>query len=410
MTSTTNLSILLLSFYLPPPVRGGSGVFLRELFSRFPRGEVDALVGVFDQDAGVTHDGGMTIIRKKSLSWKWYAFGHIGRFIRIGHFIFFLMWLWQAFLLCQRKKYDLIICGEYFPAGLVAFGLNRVKKIPYGIFYHGEELYGMWGWRKKLNKFIMSTARMLIANSINTKNLLVAEGGRSNDIIVCRPCVDHTRFVPAPDAKHAKIELGLNDKKVVLTVARLMPRKGHKRAITALKRIGDKHGNVVLVIVGRDFGYRDKILQHISACGLEDKVVMKGNVGDEDLIKYYQACDVFVMVSDTGINNNDVEGFGITFLEASACGKPVIGGNTGGMPEAIQDNVTGFIVDAQDDEKFAYHLGDLLENPDHASEIGRNGRNRAILMFDYDQRSAYLRKMLVDLVSSRVAHANTVSE
>ena len=129
-----------------------------------------------------------------------------------------------------------------------------------------------------------------------------------------------------------------------------------------------------------------------------DNVIMTGFVTDEELLKYYQVCDVFVMVSDTGPTQDDLEGFGITCLEANACEKPVICGNTGGMPEAVEEGITGFIIDPTNDEIFVKRLDELLSDPEKCCRMGKEGRKRVIKYFDYEKRSLELTSQMHEIL------------
>src|SRR5207248_11117209 len=110
--------------------------------------------------------------------------------------------------------------------------------------------------------------------------------------------------------------------------------------------------------------------------GLDDCVRFLGRVGDEDLVPLMQAADVFVH-PNRELENGDVEGFGIVFLEANACGVPVIGGRSGGTPDAVQDGVTGFLVDPNDVDEIAGRVTLLLENRGLRERMGSAGREWA---------------------------------
>ena len=129
----------------------------------------------------------------------------------------------------------------------------------------------------------------------------------------------------------------------MLSVGRLAPRKGFDTVIQALGEIVSAHPDTLYVMVG-DGPDRDRLRTLVEHHGLQDYVYMTGRVEWEDLPRWHNVADVFVTPSRSAPPS--VEGFGIVFLEANACGKPVIGARTGGIPDAVLDGETGLLVDA----------------------------------------------------------------
>ena len=102
-----------------------------------------------------------------------------------------------------------------------------------------------------------------------------------------------------------------------------------------------------------------------------------GYVEPAQLRVFYNACDIYVMNSRIVGPDQDVEGFGITFLEAGACGKPVIGGRSGGVVDAVEDGRSGFLVDPEDPEALANRLESLASDPALRARMGAEGLRRA---------------------------------
>ena len=127
---------------------------------------------------------------------------------------------------------------------------------------------------------------------------------------------------------------------------------------------------------------------------LDDHVLFTGYVDPDQLNSLYNLCDVYVMLSRELVARGDTEGFGITFLEANACGKPVIGGDSGGVSDAILDGVTGFLVDPLDVDGVAEKLILLLEDPDLARRLGQQGRARVEGSFTWDGITKQLLEMV----------------
>jgi len=159
----------------------------------------------------------------------------------------------------------------------------------------------------------------------------------------------------------------LKNKKIILTVARLVSAKGHDIVIKSLNYLKDKFPDIRYIIVGE--GVESESLKElVKREKLEDFVIFAGYVSDEELEKYYAICDIFVMAGRW--TPKFVEGFGLVYIEAGLRGKPVIGTNVGGIPEAIIDNKTGFIVEPENPKAIAEKIQYLLKNESKREKIG----------------------------------------
>jgi phosphatidylinositol alpha-1,6-mannosyltransferase len=171
--------------------------------------------------------------------------------------------------------------------------------------------------------------------------------------------------------------------KVILSVGNLVPRKGHDMVIRALPRVRQVVPEVTYLIVGEG-SYGVQLENLATALGVRDRVIFAGPSA-EDLPDIYALADVFVMVSREQLQSCDVEGFGLVFLEASACAKPVVGGRSGGIPDAIVDGVTGLLVNPHDPEDIANALARFLSDTDLATRFGQQGRSRVVKYFGWDR-------------------------
>jgi phosphatidylinositol alpha-1,6-mannosyltransferase len=188
--------------------------------------------------------------------------------------------------------------------------------------------------------------------------------------------VDGERFRPDVNPRLIRDRYGLDGARVLLTVGRLVERKGHDVVIRALRRVSEAIGPVRYLIAGS--GSEERRLRALAAdLGCADEVIFIGHVSDEDLPPLYAACDVFVMPSRALQERDGIEGFGIVFLEAGASGKPVIGGRSGGITDAVLDGTTGVLVNPQDVEEIAEALIRLLRDREDAARMGEEGRRRA---------------------------------
>ena len=162
--------------------------------------------------------------------------------------------------------------------------------------------------------------------------------------------------------------------KIILSVGALTTRKGYHVSIPAIAEIRKRYKDIKYYIVGGKPPklYLDLVKKH----NLGNNVKFFQNISDEDLIKLYYQADVFLLTPIT-VDDNDFEGFGLVYLEASACGKPVIGTYNCGAEDAIMNNVTGLLVPQNNIKKTAETVLKLLDNPELAEKLGKNGKKRA---------------------------------
>jgi len=178
----------------------------------------------------------------------------------------------------------------------------------------------------------------------------------------------------------------------LLTVARLQERKNHIRVVNAVIRLV-KHGwipDLEYDIVGS--GKMKRVLQErIDLYGLKGRIRMYENVSDTQLRTFYDDCDVFILPSLTLLD--DVEGFGIVYLEAGLHSKPVIAGNSGGSTDAVIHNHTGMLVDATSEEAIIEAIMFLYKNPRLRIEFGKNNRQFA-LEHSWDEQALKVEEVL----------------
>ena len=188
------------------------------------------------------------------------------------------------------------------------------------------------------------------------------------------PGVDSTVFRPGCGGDEVRRKLGLTDRPVVVCVSRLVPRKGQDVLVRALPLIQQRVPDTALLLVGGG-PLAPQLRQLAAACGVADDVVMTGSVPWEELPAHHDAGDVFAMPCRSRYGGLEVEGLGIVFLEASACGKPVVAGRSGGSPDAVRDGETGYVVDGTSEVEGADRVAGLLEDPSRAEAMGSVGRS-----------------------------------
>lgn len=206
--------------------------------------------------------------------------------------------------------------------------------------------------------------------------------------------VDVDTFHPGVDGFPLRARLGLADRPVVVCVSRLMARKGQDALIRALPNIQRRVPDAALLIVGGG-PYKAELERMVTDLGLTRDVVLTGMVPWEALPEYYRAGDVFAMPCRTRRGGLDVEGLGLVYLEASACGLPVVAGDSGGAPDAVIDGTTGLVVSGRSDAQIAAAVTDLLSDADLASGMGIAGRAWAEREWRWETLAARLSSMFL---------------
>jgi phosphatidylinositol alpha-1,6-mannosyltransferase len=186
------------------------------------------------------------------------------------------------------------------------------------------------------------------------------------------PGIDVEHFSPQ-DSSELRRELGLDEKKVIVSVGRLVHRKGQDHLIESMPEILAKVPNAHLLIVGRG-PYLEHLAKLVAVNKVENHVSFIGRVQYAELPRFICAGDVFAMPSRSRFAGLEVEGLGIVYLEASACGLPVVAGNSGGAPDAVVEGITGLVVDGTNNTQIADAVITLLTNPQKCKEMGNAGQ------------------------------------
>lgn len=260
-----------------------------------------------------------------------------------------------------------IVIGELQGLGWLAILLALLTPWRVVMYTHGEEVVQTaYNRLARLRGPALRASDIVIAVSRFTRDRLVSDFGVFPDHIrLVPPGVDLQRFTPA-DAIDADA-----DAPFVLSVGRLIERKGFDRLIDAFAMIAADFPDIRLRIAGN--GPMAAMLQDkAEQLGLADRIDFLGGVGDAELTDLYRRCILFAMPNRT-LPDGDTEGFGLIFLEANACGKPVIGGRAGGATDAIIDGETGLLVDGNDSAAIAKALRDLLGDAARRVRLAQGG-------------------------------------
>jgi phosphatidyl-myo-inositol dimannoside synthase len=301
----------------------------------------------------------------------------------------FFQALWRTW----RDSPEIIHAGDLYPQGLIAWLINRLTGIPYVVYAHGEEIMqtDRFRYQPRVRDRIYKGAATVVANSEFTKKQLLRIGVSRDRIVKITPGVDAARFRPERPNEQLKCLYNLNGKTVILTVARLVPRKGHKAALQAFARVCREFPEAHYLIAGTG-PEEQKLRQLIEQLGMQGRVTFTGYVASETLPNLYNLCDIMLLANREEADG-DVEGFGIVFLEANAAGKPVIGGRSGGAIEAVADGVTGRLVDPDSSVELEAILREFLSNPKLRQNMGAAGRRRVESEFNWKQRAQSLHEV-----------------
>ncbi|MCZ6677026.1 MAG: glycosyltransferase family 4 protein [Candidatus Poribacteria bacterium] len=291
---------------------------------------------------------------------------------------------------CDVRCYDIrkLHCGQVLSSGLAGLVCKKLLGMPYAVYVYGSETIRFGGSRLfiALIQRILDEADEVIPNSEFTAQEFLQLAVRGDNFVKITPGVDTKEFAPAPKPQNLIDKYNLDGKSVLLTVSRLDERKGHAKVLEALPIILERFSDISYIIVGKGRELTN-LQQVVKKLELEGHVHFAGFVPDEELVDYYNLCDIFVLpnkeTEDHKELQGDYEGFGIVFLEAGACCKPVIAGRSGGVEDAVIDGKTGILVNPHAAKEIADAVTRLLEAPRWAEQIGKFARRRTETTFDW---------------------------
>ncbi|MEM7530719.1 MAG: glycosyltransferase family 4 protein [Chloroflexota bacterium] len=289
--------------------------------------------------------------------------------------MFWWLQFYPRFLrLCKQEKTNVIVCG-HIAVGLVSWLLAKKLKCKFVIVTYGNEITGPVERNQPIEywfcKFLLNQADAIVSISNFTTDAVLQWGVSPEKIHKIHPGVDPKIFHPNISTANIIEKHNLKESHVILTVARLVERKGHDMIIQGMPKILADVPNTKYLIIGTG-RFQDSLKQLAEDIGVADHIIFAGYIKDEMLPNYYCASDVFVMPSRQMVGS--VEGFGIVYLEANACGKPVIAGRSGGSLDAIVDGETGLFVDSTNIDDIANAIIRILRDKSYANILGQKGR------------------------------------
>jgi phosphatidylinositol alpha-1,6-mannosyltransferase len=372
----------MLASYDFPPMGGGIARMMGELARRYPPGTLLVTTGSHAGSEAVDADLPNRVDRVRIQSSR----------LRTIQGLF--VWSGRARTLARSFRPRFLWCGNFKPAGYPALWVRRREGVPYGIFLHGSELLllreRMTTSRRKsiAAKAILRHASVLVTVSSWTRRLCLEVLGELGwdaedfDVRTVPLGTDPRQFQPGIETRGVRARYGLGEGRWLLTVARLAAHKGIDTGLQVLADLKRDYPDLRYAVVGSGIklGQLQALAQEL---GVTDQVRFLTDVPDEDLPALYNCAEIYLGLSRPA--ELLIEGFGIAFSEAAACGVPAIGGQAGGIPDAVKDGETGILVDSTDPGTVGDVVRCLLEDPALGRRMGHAGRRAVERYFNWDR-------------------------
>lgn len=292
----------------------------------------------------------------------------------------------------EKHDYDVIVLGHYAPYLDAALHCRKKYGTKVVVITHGMDILSYetaGGLRRRMLQKNLPKADLVVANSKFTNEHLKRLGVPESRRVLLTPAAD----IPTNTLTKMEARRTLNlpaEAQILLTVGRLVARKGHTLAVDAVASLAQQHPNLLYLIVGRG-AEEANIRARIAKYKLEQHIHLLNNVEDTDVV--YTAADLFVFPSFEG-KKGDVEGFGLVSVEAQAHGLPVIASNTGGIPETIEPGLTGELVEPGEADEIAKAIEPFLKDPQKLARYSDRARKFAKEQFSWDTRRKRIAELL----------------
>lgn len=368
-----------------PPIHGGSAVVYGNLCQHMPPGSIRVLAArehyanAKEIDGWREHDAQVTYpVDRIRLLRPLMAPPPPNTLVALARLAFQDVPLYAAILvkaasLVYKHRINVVCVGELVTGSWLGIALKKLFGCKLVIYVHGEEITtATSGFHGNRRRDYLAAADKVVAVSSFTCDALTQQMGMPPErISLIQNGVDTERFTPGPRSAEIIARHHLEGKQVLLTVGRLVARKGADMAMRAMALIRAQRDNVHYLVIGEG-ELRPELEAMIAEHGLADCVTLVGKASEADLIPYLRTCDLFLMPNRT-MPDGDTEGFGLVFREANACRKPVIGGRAGGVVEAVVHGQSGYLVDGTDPQAIADAVLTILDNPELAERMSAFG-------------------------------------
>lgn len=297
----------------------------------------------------------------------------------------------------SKNEIDHVIVGHVLPLGTAMYLVSKFKKTKYSVVLHGMDFAFATKnqWKRFLTRRILNKAEKIIIPNLYTAKLCARflsknESDFIDKIKVVNPGIkDFSEFnhenkneVNIFDVEENNIT---KDKILLFSLGRLVKRKGVDMVIKALRLVFQKQPDINLEYLVAGKGPDEQYLKSLAQLELgdkfSDKVKFIGEISEKEKWSLFSATDIFIMPARN--ISGDFEGFGIVYLEANLCGKAVIAGNSGGVPDAVENNVNGLVVNPEDETEIAQAILKLCSNQELREKLGQQGRQRALIKFNW---------------------------
>jgi phosphatidyl-myo-inositol dimannoside synthase len=369
-----------------PPIEGGISIILQTLARLLSPDEVVVIglptPGSFDFDKKQDYK-----IIRLPIPERWGPKSRQFKFLAPFYF-------WE---LIKEANIDYIICGQsHHSLFLPAWLSRKIKGVPFCVIAYGNDISSFKVlFYKRILIALLRSAQAVIAISRKTSEVVKKTGVRPELIHIINPMVDMTMQTGEVSPNKIRQTFSLEGKKCLLTVCRLVERKGVDTVIRAMPEILKMIPEAHYLIVGSG-PFEHELKKLTQKLGLESHVTFVGYVAHEDVSPYYAMCDVFVMISRDLLDETDMEGFGLVFLEANLFGKPVIAGRSGGIADAVLDGQTGVMVDPGNPSAVAGAVVRLLTDEVLSHQLGETGRIRVLEQFSGQSAIHKIREVITN--------------
>ena len=322
---------------------------------------------------------------------------------------------WARWLMKSGKgSADVFHLGNIRPVGYAVWWAHSRLRVPYMLYVNGGDLLreqrktARGGMKRRTARRIIGEATGIVATSSwvadLTRDVLdQIEVKTPPPVAALDLGTDPAVFSPSRDKGLLRVKWKVGESPLLLTVARLVPHKGQDNVIRSLALLSEELPELRYVLVGE--GHDETRLRALAAeLGVSERVIFAGALSDDELPEAYATSNIYVGASRLD-NTVNVEGFGISFLEASASGLPVVAGDSGGVRSAVRDGLTGIVVPPEDVRKISSAIRDLLRDPARAESFGSAGRLAVETHFNWDRVAADTREFTLSVVSRKTARS-----